>query len=109
MRLVYSLGIQFYSFVVLILSLFNKKAKDMIEGRKEVPKRSDSENEDLIWIHAASLGEFEQGRPIIEQIKKDYPNIILCSPQYFSQSVVPTISTAVWILSLEEQYLQTIG
>ena len=74
MRLVYSLGIQFYSFVVLILSLFNKKAKDMIEGRKEVPKRSDSENEDLIWIHAASLGEFEQGRPIIEQIKKDYPN-----------------------------------
>lgn len=74
MRLVYSLGIQFYSFVVLILSLFNKKAKDMIEGRKEAPKRSDSENEDLIWIHAASLGEFEQGRPIIEQIKKDYPN-----------------------------------
>ena len=46
----------------------------MIEGRKEVPKKSDSENEDLIWIHAASLGEFEQGRPIIEQIKKDYPN-----------------------------------
>ena len=46
----------------------------MIEGRKEVPKRSDSENEDLIWVHAASLGEFEQGRPIIEQIKKDYPN-----------------------------------
>ena len=74
MRLVYSLGIQFYSFVVLIFSLFNKKAKDMIEGRKEVPKKSDSENEDLIWIHAASLGEFEQGRPIIEQIKKDYPN-----------------------------------
>lgn len=74
MRLVYSLGIQFYSFVVLIFSLFNKKAKDMIEGRKEAPKRSDSENEDLIWIHAASLGEFEQGRPIIEQIKKDYPN-----------------------------------
>lgn len=74
MRLVYSLGIQFYSFVVLILSLFNKRAKDMIEGRKEVPKRSDSENEDLIWVHAASLGEFEQGRPIIEQIKKDYPN-----------------------------------
>ena len=74
MRLVYSLGIQFYSFVVLILSLFNKKAKDMIEGRKEAPKRSDSENEDLIWVHAASLGEFEQGRPIIEQIKKDYPN-----------------------------------
>ena len=74
MRLVYSLGIQFYNFVVLIFSLFNKKAKDMIEGRKEVPKKSDSENEDLIWIHAASLGEFEQGRPIIEQIKKDYPN-----------------------------------
>jgi len=46
----------------------------MIEGRKEAPKRSDSENEDLIWVHAASLGEFEQGRPIIEQIKKDYPN-----------------------------------
>lgn len=46
----------------------------MIEGRKEAPKRSDSEKEDLIWIHAASLGEFEQGKPIIEQIKKDYPN-----------------------------------
>lgn len=74
MRLVYSLGIKLYGFVVLIFSLFNRKAKDMIEGRKEVLKRSKSENEELIWIHAASLGEFEQGRPVIEQIRKDYPN-----------------------------------
>ncbi len=55
--------------------MFNKKIKLFVDGRKEIfSKISSLKNKDTIWFHAASLGEFEQARPIIEEIKKKYPN-----------------------------------
>jgi len=54
----------------------NQKAKYWIQGRKNVFKNIQTqikENERRIWIHAASLGEFEQGRPLIEKIKSEHP------------------------------------
>ncbi|MBS1655278.1 MAG: 3-deoxy-D-manno-octulosonic acid transferase [Bacteroidetes bacterium] len=58
-------------------SLWNDKARKWISGRKgvfdQLEKKFHSNAEPLIWIHCASLGEFEQGRPVIEKLKKEYP------------------------------------
>lgn len=76
MVFLYNIGIFFYSLLVRLAALFNAKAKFFVEGRKNVF----SEIEQLInpankhiWFHFASLGEFEQGRPVLEKIKSTNP------------------------------------
>lgn len=75
MHFLYNIAIAFYSFGLRIASLFHPKAKLWVEGRQNLLNELEqwrSKNEgDLIWIHCASLGEFEQGRPIIEAIKRE--------------------------------------
>jgi len=59
------------------MALFNKKINLFIRGRKTVFRdisQRFSQNDNVVWFHCASLGEFEQGRPIIEHIKSDFPN-----------------------------------
>jgi len=58
-----------------LAAFFNKKAKQSIEGRKGIFEKLKSEKFDgnWIWMHCASLGEFEQGRPLIEKIKAEQP------------------------------------
>ncbi|OQY03088.1 MAG: hypothetical protein B6I20_05780 [Bacteroidetes bacterium 4572_117] len=76
MHFLYTLGLILFRFILIIISPFNTKAKLWIKGRQNILNRiSDSlaDDEKRIWIHAASLGEFEQGRPIIEKLKQDYP------------------------------------
>jgi 3-deoxy-D-manno-octulosonic-acid transferase len=58
-------------------SLFNPKAKKWVIGRKNIFSRLDNTiptNEKIIWFHCASLGEFEQGRPVIERMRSDFPS-----------------------------------
>jgi len=74
MRFLYSIFIKFYYLIILLISPFNTKAKQWIKGRKGVKFPSIPKEEKIIWIHAASLGEFEQGRPVIEAIKKEHPD-----------------------------------
>ncbi len=75
MRFIYNTGIWFFDVLLLLASPFNEKARQMRRGRKEAWARlkewpfSDSP----VWIHCASLGEFEQGRPIIEALKEKHP------------------------------------
>jgi 3-deoxy-D-manno-octulosonic-acid transferase len=71
MRGIYTLGNRFYKLIVALASLFNPKAKKWIQGRKEswIQLNSVEWKEGVIWFHCASLGEFEQGRPIIERLK----------------------------------------
>jgi 3-deoxy-D-manno-octulosonic-acid transferase len=71
MRFFYSLGIDIYTSVIFIAALFSRKANLMIKGRMD-SKLPDFGSDHVIWIHAASLGEFEQGKPLIEKLKKDY-------------------------------------
>ncbi len=72
MHFLYTLAIRLYSLGVRLAALTgNKKAKQWVEGRKSLPATSDEGI--WIWFHAASLGEFEQGRPIMEAIKQQYP------------------------------------
>lgn len=72
----YNIGICLYALVVRIISPFHKKARKMIVGHKQTYKilrEQIDPSAEYIWFHAASLGEFEQGRPIIEKIKKEHP------------------------------------
>ena len=72
----YSFAIALYSLAVRLVSPFNKKAKKMLAGQKEtfaILKKQLDRKASYIWFHAASLGEFEQGRPLIEKIRQEKP------------------------------------
>lgn len=76
MLFLYDLGIRIYNFLVLLASYKNRKALAWIEGRKNIFLHIEDEiNKDKkhIWFHFASLGEFEQGRPVLEEINSIYP------------------------------------
>jgi 3-deoxy-D-manno-octulosonic-acid transferase len=77
MRLIYNAGIFFYSVIAWAITPFNQKAHAWVYGRKDwfdSLKQKVIPGEKYIWIHCASLGEFEQGRPVIESVKKDKPS-----------------------------------
>ncbi len=77
MYFLYNIIINSANFILKIIAIFNKKIHLFIEGRKDVFKKLENHfsiNDSVIWFHCASLGEFEQGRPIIEKTKSQYPN-----------------------------------
>lgn len=77
MMFLYNLSIFIYSVLIKLASPFNLKARQINKGRQRTFKELASQinhQKPLIWVHCASLGEFEQGRPLIEAIKKDHPN-----------------------------------
>ncbi len=77
MIIFYHISILLYAFGIRIASLFNQKAKLWINGRKHLfqkVKTTINSSEDHIWFHCASLGEYEQAKPIIEKIKLQYPS-----------------------------------
>ena len=78
---IYNLGIRLYYLFIYLASFFSEKAEKWIKGRQETFYRLGnyivSAHGKKIWIHCASLGEFEQVRPLIEKIKKQQPNHIL--------------------------------
>lgn len=85
MRGLYTLAIQAYTVAVKAAALFgNSKAKQWAEGRRQYPKPGNDQSP-WVWFHAASLGEFEQGRPVIEALKKEHPEIKV-SLTFFSPS-----------------------
>jgi len=68
-QIIYNIGIGIYNLTILFVSFFSKKAFLWRFGRRNwVSKLKVLENQKVIWIHAASLGEFEQGRPIIDRL-----------------------------------------
>ena len=75
MRLVYLIGIRLYTLAVRISALWNPKAKKWVKGRQDVWQQLQEferkQNQPLFWFHCASLGEFEQGRPLMERIKNN--------------------------------------
>lgn len=77
MRLLYNLTIHLYLIAIKVAALFNDKAKKWLSGRKNIFKeleRTINKNDSIIWFHVASLGEFEQGKPVLEEIKKAFPS-----------------------------------
>jgi 3-deoxy-D-manno-octulosonic-acid transferase len=74
--LIYNISVQLYKLAILIASLFNKKARLWLEGRKDIfgeLRKKVNDGAPVVWMHCASLGEFEQGRPVLESLRQQYP------------------------------------
>ncbi|WP_241317170.1 3-deoxy-D-manno-octulosonic acid transferase [Chryseobacterium arthrosphaerae] len=77
MELLYNIFISLLAFGMKVFSLFNAKTKKGVEGRKESLHKVQtafSKTDKVIWMHAASLGEYEQGLPVLEKLKERLPD-----------------------------------
>mgnify|MGYP003574928557 CR=1 FL=1 len=77
MAILYSIFVNLLIFGMKVLSMFNDKTKKGVEGRKQsldIVKSAFSASDKVLWMHAASLGEYEQGLPVLEKLKKNFPN-----------------------------------
>ncbi len=76
MTILYNVLLRIYFVLILIASISNDKAKKWIDGRRNLFARLRSQlskDDEIVWFHCASLGEFEQGRPVIEAYRKQHP------------------------------------
>lgn len=77
MRFFYNIGVRFYGFSIFIASFFHAKAAKWRNGRKDIFERLQqsigNSTQPIAWFHCASLGEFEQGRPVIETFRNKFP------------------------------------
>lgn len=77
MKVIYNLGIRWASFLLKLASRFNHKLQLGVQGRAEtfqILKDKLKPEDQTLWFHCASLGEYEQGLPVFQEIKKTYPN-----------------------------------
>ena len=74
MLLLYNIFLRLYPLGIRIVSIWNKKASLWIKGRRKFPTIDKTKTTKTIWMHCASLGEFEQGKPLINRIKNDFPS-----------------------------------
>jgi 3-deoxy-D-manno-octulosonic-acid transferase len=102
MLLIYNIGVRLYFFAIYLASFINKKASLWISGRKNVLYAKDGKS---VWFHFASLGEFEQGRPVLEQIRQKYPNktivITFFSPSGYEIRKNTPLANFVYYLPLD--------
>ena len=108
MLFLYNLIVVFASQVVKLLAVFSPKIKLFVDGRKEVftiLQNKIAPNDKTIWFHAASLGEYEQGLPVIEKIKIKYPNhkivVTFFSPSGYEVRKNNTVADATVYLPLD--------
>lgn len=74
-KILYQLFVRLYPFIIRVASPFDQKAKFWIKGREAIFSKlraSIKKDDKIIWMHCSSLGEFEQGRPVLEKIKSNY-------------------------------------
>lgn len=102
MLLFYNLGVRFYFILIFIASFFNKKAKLWINGRKNTSYLQFSKS---AWFHFASLGEYEQGLPVLIAYREKYPHtkviITFFSPSGFEIRKNSAYADAVYYLPLD--------
>lgn len=110
MQFLYNVSTHLAVGVLKAVALFQPKMKLFVGGRKEsfpkVKERIDADKP-VFWIHAASLGEFEQGRPIIEEVKKSYPSyqivVTFFSPSGYEVRKNYDLADAVCYLPMDTQ------
>ena len=89
MKLLYQLSLLFYQWLIALVSPFNVKAKQFRDGRinifNKIQAAMASNNAPVAWFHCASLGEFEQARPVMELFKLKNPDYKICLT-FFSPS-----------------------
>ena len=88
---VYNLFIRLYFLAARVAALWNRKARAWIRGRKglfEELERKIPAGDPIIWVHCSSAGEFEQGKPLIEQLKKEYPSYKILVSFFFCTDII---------------------
>lgn len=110
MLILHSIGVILYTFGIFIASIFSKKARLWIKGRKNLFKKLENTfrgDEQPIWIHSASLGEYEQARPLIEKIKQEQPDtkilVTFFSPSGYEVRKNDTLPDYIFYLPADTQ------
>ncbi|MEY3500241.1 MAG: hypothetical protein RL308_1910, partial [Bacteroidota bacterium] len=110
MLFIYNLIVVFADFILKIAALFNPKIKLFVDGRKSVYKILSNKikaYDKTIWFHAASLGEYEQGLPVMERMKSRFPNHLIVltffSPSGYEVRKNNTIADVTVYLPLDTQ------
>lgn len=102
MLLLYNAGLRIYYLLILLFSAFNKKAALWIKGRQNISYNNFNKS---IWFHFASLGEFEQGRPVLEQVRTQQPAVKIVvtffSPSGYEIRKNTPLADAVYYLPLD--------
>ena len=94
MSVLYNCIVFVATFFLSIIALFSEKIKLFVAGRQQTFKilTAFDSHDKVVWFHAASLGEFEQGRPIIERLKKEFPShkilLTFFSPSGYELSLI---------------------
>ena len=108
MRLLYTIGIWFYGLGIRIAAFFNEKARQWVHGRKGLfseLERAFSGEPGPVWVHCASLGEYEQAKPLIEKIKKEQPETKILttffSPSGYAQAIKKPLADYNFYLPLD--------
>jgi 3-deoxy-D-manno-octulosonic-acid transferase len=108
MKIPYTIGIWFYGLGIRIAALFNAKAKQWVQGRKGIfseLEKAFAGKPSPVWVHCASLGEYEQAKPLIEKIKTEQPDTLIVttffSPSGYTQAVKKKLSDYVFYLPLD--------
>ncbi len=115
MLFLYRISVQLYQFAIWLSSFFNQKAKLWIDGRRTQKLVTADAS---IWFHFASLGEFEQGRPVLEKLKAENPALKIVvtffSPSGYEVRKNTTLADHVYYLPLDtrhnaRKFIQTIN
>ena len=108
MLLLYTTGIKIYNLIIWIFSFFNSKARLFISGRRQIFKQITKKvnpTDKNIWFHFASLGEFEQGRPVLEKLRQLHPQkkiiITFFSPSGYEIRKNYALADAIFYLPLD--------
>jgi 3-deoxy-D-manno-octulosonic-acid transferase len=113
MSVLYSISIFLFGLAVRIAAPFNAKARLWAEGRKglfgkissDLASFPEERRRKVVWFHSASLGEFEQGRPLMERIREQFPQSIIVltffSPSGYEIRKKTGVADCVWYLPLD--------
>jgi len=120
MLFLYNLLVHFSAFILKIIAVFSPKIKLFVDGRQpvfEILATKIKVNDKTLWFHAASLGEYEQGLPVIEKIKEQFPNhkiiITFFSPSGYEVRKNNTVADVTLYLPLDtkknaQQFLKLV-
>ena len=109
-RAIYSFLVQLTWLLLRLIAKFNPKIRFFVNGRKKtfpLLEKAFSDSEDVIWMHVASLGEYEQGLPVLKQLKVKYPQytflLTFFSPSGFEVKKDKTPADFVVYLPMDTQ------
>lgn len=95
-QIIYVIGLWLYELIVRIAAIFKPKAKKFIDGRNDawrlLKNQLEGNTSKILWVHCSSVGEYEQGRPVMEQFKKEYTQYKILVT-FYSPSGYEAIST----------------